>query len=280
MSILDLVTEWEADPRPVFILDEIRPDDDKKPGQQFVVYTAVIVDSRQAAEIGRQGQVVRGGLRHSQQRTVAFKGKMLFGARRRPAHEAVRQFFNWALGQCRAVATLVTTNVVLRDDASRVVGGIDGQPGPGETRRAGPVRGPELVGVLNMLKKAACDVTPSAPRVDVVLDRSRQLGLDANSRDLPDGHVETFGPGLLNTAPGGGASEFICPSEFLLLSAPERGFLADLLLLPDAIGYLRNRGGTYASAFERVRQGTPYFMEYLDVAALAGLAKPLDATDR
>ncbi len=282
MGINELIGDWANNNRPLLIVDEIRPDDLKRPRAQFCIYTAVVTDTSTAVEIGWSGAGLRELWVPAENRDRAFKGRHLFGNKPRLEHEPIRNFFFAAMSTCAATATLTTDSGVLRADRKRVRGGIRAEPATPEQGPSRDVRGTELVMFMNLIKCVATDWFPGADQVEVLVDRSAQLGLDPamrrlgtgkidpstqpvrdpSSSDVVDEVVEVFGPDHLNTAPGGRQSEFLCESRFRIVSSPETGMFADLLMLPDAVGYLRQKAGGHDAGCDRVRSGEPYWMRY------------------
>lgn len=158
----------------------------------------------------------------------------------------------------------MTTNIHIQNWDRVFVGGIDTQPAAGETRMAREVNGPELVPMMNRVKQIALNSTFVDVQVDVLIDRSRQLGLEAASGGLNEDQFETLGPGPLNSSPDGSPSTILCPNTFRFISVSEKGPFRDLLLLPDAVSYIANLGDFSGNAFDRAKSelesGTPFWM--------------------
>lgn len=174
MPIKDLLEEWHAQPRPLILIDEIRPDDRLQRGRQFYIYTAVLTDTRTACEIAWSAAGLREFHLKAEEHARALKGRVLFGAAPDARHEPFRNLFYSAMARCEGTATVVTSNEVIRRDRRIVRGGINAEPAPGETRTAAPVRGPELLMFMNLVKQIATDRWP--PVSGKLSDPRRCLG--------------------------------------------------------------------------------------------------------
>ena len=118
-------------------------------------------------------------------------------------------------------------------------------------------------------------------QVDVLVDRSRQLGLDPKTLGVPPGTFQIFGPGTLNQVSGDSPASLICPTRFRIISAPEEGPLRDLLMIPDAVAYLLDQQKQDAEARKALEAGQEFWFEGVNLKSLvAGTPTALARTEQ
>jgi len=134
-----------------------------------------------------------------------FKGSHLYGRKERPHLDELRNLVEATIGQCDAVLKVTTTSQTLTRYKSIAPGGIRRQDGLAD------VEGRELVPFMTMIKLAATAIKAGAVQVDVLLDRSLNLGLDPGQLGIPENQTAIFEPGTFNMTRGGGSASFQCP---------------------------------------------------------------------
>ncbi len=272
-STQDLYDDWMVNKgRPVFLIDESREDATQQ-GGQFILYTCVVTTAHFLTTFLREAAVARAQL-PSQSNKVNFKGHRLFGNRARKAHEPMRRYMFDCLKRVEAIVMMMTSSNAVSSSAKSLIGGITALVGHGETGRAGKVFGPELVPMLNFLKKIANDLKLGPGQIDVLIDRSAQLGLSPTERGLEPTQFESFGPDSFNEGPDGKPSILQCPSSFRLISIPDEGQLGDLVSLPDAVGYLGFQGSSFEVAKKEVLKGNSFWVWYADLTELRDSSPP------
>ncbi|SRR5713226_2927278 len=177
------------------------------------------------------------------------KGRRLFGERRSRRHEGLRQYVCECIRSSLGLDVLGTSSVTLTNLAANTRGGMRTVAAADEARTEGFVFGRELVPLLNLLKRVANDAGIQG-RVDIILDRSHQLGLDPSDRGLAADEFETFGPGDLNALASGAAANIQSNCSFRIVSVSDEGSFRNLVLLPDAVGYI---GAFCGDAFDGVK---------------------------
>jgi hypothetical protein len=267
----DLIEDWRAAARPLLIVDEIRPDG-SAPGEQFVATVFVETDTRTAVRWAETALAVRDGL--GQARDKCFKGSSLYGSRRRPSHEAMREHVRSVLTEARGAFRVTTTNRILDDHPSRR-GGIRAVPAtPKDQLHVTAVRGRELVPLMNTIKVIAAVRNLGDVQVDVLVDRSRQLGLHPTDLGVPLDTIQMFGPDTLNHVSDGSPASLISPTRFRIISAPEEGRLRDLLMIPDVVAYLLDQQQEHAEARKALEAGQEFWIEGVNLKSLIDRAVP------
>lgn len=265
--MFDLIEDWRTAARPLLIVDEIRPDGETQ-GEQLVATVFVETDTRTAVRWAETAFTIRDGL--AQARDKCFKGSVLYGRRSRRSHEPMRDYVRTALNEARGAFRVTTTNRVLEDHPSRR-GGIRAVPAtPKDQLRVDAVRGAELVPVLNTIKVIAMMRNLGDVQVDVLVDRSRQLGLNPTTLGVPPDTIQLFGPDTLNDTSDGSPASLICPTRFRIISAPEEGRLRDLLLIPDAVAYQLDLQKLDEEARKALQGGQEFWIEGVNLKSLIG----------
>jgi hypothetical protein len=263
-TMQDLYDDWVThSSRRILLVDEARepaPADHR----EFVAFFCV------AASVELVNDVLNGidderGKLPLQARNATIKGKTLFGPRRSRRHDVMREVVSRALRRADRVLRLVTTQKHLW--TVELSGGIRAV-GDDQTDAA-LLSGPELVPVMNFLKWVAIRMKLPAEQVDVVIDRSRQLGLSPEQTKTAKDTFNVLGPGHLNTLSGGGKSEVQCPAMFRIIAGSDQlKHLRDLLLLPDTIAYLNLFKTDVTNAKNKVLDGEMFWVDEVDLPAL------------
>jgi hypothetical protein len=118
------------------------------------------------------------------------------------------------------------------------------------------LEGRELSMMIHLILKMAIDLKIGSKQVDVIIDRSEQVGMVPKKRRLPVGLMEVFGPGRLDIRPGGGQASLECSAMFRLIADSDEGPFRDLLILPDFYGYLVNRKMKHAEWYSALLKET------------------------
>jgi hypothetical protein len=262
----DFIGDWRSAARPLLIVDEIRPEGSVA-GEQLVSTVFVETDTRTAVKWAETALGIRDALAPAA-REKCFKGATLYGSRQRSSHEPMREYVRAVLQECRAGFRVTTSNHVLRGHTS-AKGGIRPVPATEADRlQVTAVRGPELVPLLNAVKVISMRRSLGAVQVDVLVDRSRQLGLDPKTLGVPADTIQLFGPETLNETSDGSESSLVCPSRFRIVSAPEEGRLRDLLLIPDAVAYQLHAQGEIGAAKAALASGEEFWVEEIRLGSL------------
>lgn len=262
----NLIEDWRAAARPLLIVDEIRPNGTTE-GEQLVATLFVETDTRTAVRWAEAALTVRDQLARPA-RDKCFKGSTLYGSRQRRSHEPMREYVRTALNEARGAFRVTTTNHILKDHPSKR-GGIRAVPAtPKDQLRVDAIRGDELVPLLNTIKVIASGRNLGDIQVDVLVDRSSQLGLDPTILGVPPDTIQILGPDTLNQTSDGSPASLICPTQFRIISAPEEGRLRDLLLIPDAVAYKLNQQKLDQEAREALKAGQEFWMEGVNLKSL------------
>jgi hypothetical protein len=257
-EICRLVEEWRSQGRPLFLVDEIR-DHDAELGE-IVSFILLLVNSQLATRFADNASRLR-ELMPAADGQALIKGASLYGDRRRPFHDELRCHIR-AVVERSSVVRYTTSSQVLTRYNALAPGGIRPVVNEGAAPMA-PIRGRELVPLMNALKVAALRYGLGAVQVDVLLDRSAQLGLDHGRLGQPKENGWLLGPGGLNEHDGRPAA-CQCPSRFLFVAPPQRGPFRDLLLLPDAVAYATWKKGRLAAHRDRVAAGEDFPVDFED----------------
>jgi hypothetical protein len=257
-----LASDWYQAARPLLLLDEVRlPDATTGDVVSFVV---IATDTRVAHELATTASEIRGQASAADGASL-IKGAALFGQRRRRAHDPFRRYVLDALRRCASRTRVTTSGNVLKQYQLLAPGGIRLEAAPGGTVPVEAIRGRELVPVMNALKIVANAQRFGATQVDVLLDRSAQLGLDPAQLGVSRDGVMILGPGEFNRQMDGSPASYQCPSRFRLICPPKRSAFRDLLLLPDALAYLTLWNGQLSRPREMLAAGEHFVVDSLDV---------------
>lgn len=266
----ELAEQWRREPnRPVLIVDEVREHDS---GAEFVTYCCIRIDGKTALELLAWAKSARSSM-STQSQSLKFKGALLFGSRKKAAHYPMQHYVFHALTLSQGVGLFVTSSSEVKAHKKKATGSLTlvAEPGDGNS---GTVIGTELPFLQAFLKKIANDWKLGAIEVDAIIDRSARLGSDPAQRGIQPDSFEVWGPGKLNRLSDGTESKDPCDTAFRFIMADDDGVtFRDLLLLPDALGYLGMMGGAFAVAIQQVKTGNPGWVYFADLPGLKAAAK-------
>jgi len=260
--LAELAGDWYQAARPLLLVDEVRIPD--AAAGDIVSFVVLGTDTRLAHNFATTASAIRDRASPADGASL-IKGSALFGQRRRRAHDPFRRYVLDALRKCARRMRVTTSGSVLRRYELLAPGGIRLEAVPGEQVPVEAIRGRELVPVMNALKIVANKQGFGATQVDVLLDRSAQLGLDPAQMGVSREGVMILGPGEFNLQADGSPASYHCPSQFRLICPPKRSAFRDLLLLPDALAYLTLRTGSVSQPRGRLAGGEDFVLESLDV---------------
>ena len=228
-----LVAEWRAEARPLFIADEVRLHDTTH--GEIIAFVFVYTDTQTASRFADEASQIRAEMRLGDGERL-FKGSDLYGGRQRARHDALRAYVENAIARCPCVVRVTTTSKTITRYTALAPGGIR-RLSPDPTGTLAHLTGRELVPFMNMLKVAAGSQRLGAEQVDVLVDRSAQLGLAPLQLGIPEDDYAYLGPGTLNEQGDGSPAEFQSPCRFHLICPPKKSAFRDLSLLADAVAY-------------------------------------------
>lgn len=127
--------------------------------------------------------------------------------------------------------------------------------------------------LITLIKAAANSLGIGARQVDVIVDRSDQLGVGPTKRRLPGQTFEVLGPGQFNTGPGGRLAQMVCAATFRIIADSDQGPFRDLLLLPAFYGYLRLRKQPPQTLIEQLKK-EPVVFAPLDLQSVRAHLSP------
>lgn len=227
----DMYDEWISNPeRPILLVDETREIAPEGHGQ-FILFTCVHISVEVLNDYLYQVEEVRAGL-SAQIAQNSIKGRHLFGAKPVSHYNRIKDAALVACSRAAGIFQLLTTSTHVIDTKLHSIGKINTDTGE-------VISGPELLPVLNFAKWIGSRIKPPPKQIDLIIDRSAHLGLDPHQRNIQHTDFNVLGPGYLNTTSQGGPTELLCPSLFRIIAGSDKlTHLRDLLLLPDAVGYL------------------------------------------
>lgn len=264
--VLALLQDWQRSVRPLFIVDEVRFTDAAEPGEEYVSFVFVETNTAMACAFAQEALELREKL-PAQQQFIVFKGERLFGSRQKASHNPFRAHFVDMVRRCVGAMRVTVSGSILRELSTSAPSRIRTEPAVDGDGVSGTIQGRELGSFLNMCKLVALYRQVGDSTVDVLVDRSRALGLDARSVGIKENQFQVFEPDTLNETAGGKPSSIHCPTRFRLISTPEEGLFQDLLLLPDGLGYLMRQAGSFDAAKIAVRrERKPWVEEVTDLA--------------
>ena len=216
---------WVNQPRPLYIVDECRQP--KPGGGEYILFSFIQTDTASAVQWATEAHSIKSTMTQKELPTV-LKGKNLFGSRQQQFHDPYRNFVKEKIKQCKQISFLLIDSALLPTIVATAPSGItllDRDP----TKEVSKATGRELSPFLNCIKAITVDRKLSDPVIDILVDRSFQLGLDPASRKISHDQFQLIGPGILTPA---------LKTEFLFVSTGEAGGFADLLVLPDSLAYM------------------------------------------
>jgi len=247
-----IVEEWRKNPlRPIMLIDETREDDGPKIGQ-YVLFICILTNAMHIVNCLCEAELARLELQ-GYAKDINFKGRLLFGKRGKKSHEIIRSYVVSNISKVESIVVLASSSKAIRNCYSNMSGGINAISSTEQRKMR--VFGPELPLLLNYVKKIAIDRMLKSIQVDVIVDRSQQFGLGVRQRSLKKRTFEVLGPGTLNRVAGDSFASSHCPSKFYIIASSDNGTFRDLLLLPDAIGYIGAKNGYFDDMKQNILKG-------------------------
>ncbi len=232
----EIANDWQMRSwRPLLVVDEARAQTNPI-GREWVGFFCVVTTVGQACRFLQEFQSIRESLHATD---VSYKSVNLHRKSNPRRHQQILSFLESETAAMPWYVAMTTQHQLdrMRDDSVKARLTI-GNPHPD---RPAEIGGRELLPAATMMREVALRRGYVNEQVDVLIDRSKQFGLDPKTRNLPPNVFEVLGPGSFNAGPGGVALDPYCPAEFRLIAASDQTpGLRDLLLLPDFVGY-RNR---------------------------------------
>lgn len=253
-NIDELVDQWRAQPdRLVLLIDETR-DHLEGEHREFIVFTAVVVTAQQL--LGHLSALAsRREKLPELSRDTSFKGRNLLRLLEDPAFQPFVVALGMTLTPPTRIYITATTIQNVEQAPAKVL-----LTAANDVGRPREVRGPELKVVVNFVRRLCDELVGPKGRVDVIVDRSKAMGLDERTRHLDDKFEGFFGS-LIE----GGA-------DLGIISDSDQGLFRDALLLPDLAGYLLVHKTPQGLNAERaaVQAGSPpFFIREVASAELA-----------
>jgi len=253
----DILNDWSNDPkRPVFLIDETR-----RPvfegSDQIIFFTCVSLT-------GSVAECLQKGIRAARVTDTSLKALDL----KRP--EVQRDYAPLVGIWCGSLQLVQDINIVAttakgvkktKHSKARLRMIYD-QPASG---RPPIIEDRELNAVIHLVLKTAIGLGIGPRQVDVVLDRSEQIGMSPGKRRLPTGVFEVMGPSRLDIQPDGSRASLECPAKFRLIADSEQGPFRDLLMLPELYGYLLLYGIMNDKKLYESLEKEPYLLLHLDI---------------
>jgi hypothetical protein len=226
---------WMAEPaQPVWMIDETRQQAPEGHGE-FIVFTCVCMSADAATDALQLLGDARAAL-PLELRGMSFKGRLLWGRKNDERYAPIADAVLKAVRTVGHIQRVLTTSKHITDIGRRFT--CDLTVAGDRAAMPAKVAGRELLSVLTFLKWLANRLQVGARWVDVLIDRSAQLGLDPSQRGLSPEQFEMLEAESLNTSPGGTQTDLVSPASFRIYADSDDGPFRDLLLFPDAVGYL------------------------------------------
>lgn len=251
----EICNEWADDPkRLVFLIDETR-----RPiyeaNDEIILYTCVALNAHSARSIMKSVQRVR-------TTDVSFKGRDIVRPEVQRDSGPVISVWCRSLRLVEEIKIAVTTAKGQKKISKNAKARFNLIPDRPELARPRILEGRELSTMIHLILKMAIHLKIGPKRVDVIIDRSEQVGMAPKKRHLPVGLMEVFGPGRLDIRPGGGQASLGCPAMFRLIADSDEGPFRDLLILPDLYGYLVNREMMHAELYKALLKETVLLLPF------------------
>jgi hypothetical protein len=251
----EICNEWAHDPkRPIFLIDETRRPI-YKARDEIILYTCVALNGHSACSIMKSVQQVRAT-------NEPFKGRDIMRPEVQRLSAPVISVWCQSLQLVEDIKIAATTakgQKKVSKDAKARFNLLPDQSGSGRPRI---LEGRELSTMIHLILKMAIDLKIGPKQVDVIIDRSEQVGMAPKKRRLPVGLMEVFGPSRLDIRPGGGQASLECPAMFRLIADSDEGPFRDLLILPDFYGYLVNREMKHAEWYRALLNETVLLLPF------------------
>jgi len=257
--LAQLRSEWTNTRRLLFLVDEVRSPHSCGALGGLVSFVLVGTTAQEAAAYADEMSVLRDQLRNPADAKAWIKGTDLYG-KNRAKHDAIRARVGRAVADSfPGILRWSTSSSALKQVEALAPCGIQPVRESGDAMTA--IRGRELWLLMTMVKHAANHVGIGPDQIDVLVDRSAQLGLDPHLLGEPKDQNFILGPGELNQQADGSPASYHCPSRFRFIAPTKPGPFRDLSLLPDAVAYVMLVRGHVEAAWQRVRSGTPFVIE-------------------
>ena len=211
----------EMNTRPLLIIDETRipcPN-----AGEMIIFCIIQTTVKKAYNYSLKIDKIREKL-NSAQRAAVYKGSDLFGSTQRNSHQPLRACVSEELARAENIVYFIIHNSVLSENTNSKTGGFVACD---ENGAPTTVYGRELLPICNVVKQVANEQNFGTTQVDVLLDRSAQLGLAPKQMGISNDKFQLIGPTIFNG----------CDSLFRIFSVSEKGISKDLLLLPDSAAY-------------------------------------------
>lgn len=262
----DLYDDWIANlDRAVLVVDETRERQPTPSGHGvFTLFTSVQLTIEVLNEFLVKMEEERAKL-PPEAREKKIKGSDLFGPAMKPRYRRIRTLVRDTLRAGR-ICRLLTTSNYINESKMVLTGKITSHTGQ-------VIDGPELQPVLNFVKVIGSRITPTPKQIDVVFDRSAQTGSDPSQAGIAKNQFNVAGPAYLNTVSGGGVSTLVCPSLFrIVFGSDDLSGLRELILLPDASGYIELFKDDITTAKAKVLAGEKFWLMESDPTVLSRMA--------
>jgi len=181
-----------------------------------------------------------------------FKGRRIFAKPAKPRYRRHRVVIGGAIFDAELVLRYATTTDYLADAATSPTRLTDGTT----------ISGEEFPLLLLILKEAANRLNAGEEVVDVLVDRSTQLGIHPQQHGITTEQFQMYvaPAGSLNTTTVGTRATVTSPSGFRIIAIGEETLeLGDVLLLPDSAAYLSRAIGIPLLGDPRLRSGVVPF---------------------
>jgi hypothetical protein len=247
-------SHWEQFPHPFVVVDEVRMSRSPQPGE-FVVFVFFLIDSAVAVSLLRAAEKMR------ERVPVAlhdrpFKGSDIFAYQMtRKAYQPAEDYVFEAIAKAQQIYALSSSNIAITETFREIKGNIISGKETDTTKTLLQAR--ELMPFLAAVRAVAELIgSKQGQRLTVLVDRSRQLGLDPHTRSIHSDQFEVFSGTLY-------AGE---PTITLISVSDTTPRVQDLLLVPDAIGYLlRKHRGSIQFSLSKIESGERFW--FCDIRA-------------
>lgn len=225
----NIFSDWRNDPeRPVFLIDETRRAIFGK-GDELILFTCVFLHGSTAVSLLKDIQAAR---------TTDDSFKVVDLVRPEVQRDFAPLVDIWCSSLLLAedvkfVATTAINQKKTKNIKAKLRMIFDGP----SLDRPPTIEGRELNTVIHLILKTAVAHKIGSREVDVVLDRSDQMGMSQGKRRLPHGFFEVLGPGRLDVRPDGTQASLSSPALFRLIAGSDEGSFRDLLMLPELYGH-------------------------------------------
>ena len=225
-----IVKEWYEDPdRPIFIIDETRRSV-YECNDQLIMFVCVCLRAGEAIDFLKN-------INRARPNEESYKANDIIRMVSRPALFQLLSVYCNSIEIVNRVNVVYTTTVGLKK-SKKTKARIHLITDESFNNRSSTMEGPELNTVIHLVLKTAIEIGIGSRQVDVILDRSDQIGMSPGKRRLPPRSFEVFGPSRLDRRSDGKRAYLETPAEFRLIADSDNGPFRDLLVLPDLFGHL------------------------------------------